>query len=200
MVLWEITLATAYFLGLKRTYRLALKTERRLVSANHPKIRDFLHRRTRAIFDMAITVHRNIQQKDLEVGRNLGNRLLRWLDRMKPSAEIRGNLPTKPPTPSGCDSMKHLSKPNHQTLSPNQSSNITSRGRKSDGRAFTTSLNFRSKSFPTWSAIMRPLNPVNTQYRQLNTSRAYMTGRNSASRGFDGVIRKDIVQWMLTPK
>ncbi|KAL1568881.1 hypothetical protein AAHA92_00432 [Salvia divinorum] len=26
MVLWEITLGTAYFLGLKRTYRLALKT------------------------------------------------------------------------------------------------------------------------------------------------------------------------------
>lgn len=44
MVLWEITLATAYFLGLRRTYRLALKIQRRLISHKHPKIRQFAHR------------------------------------------------------------------------------------------------------------------------------------------------------------
>ena len=42
MVLWEITLGTAYFLGLKRTYRLALKIQRRLISPKHPKIRQFV--------------------------------------------------------------------------------------------------------------------------------------------------------------
>lgn len=44
MVLWEITLGTAYFLGLKRTYRLALKIQRKLISPKHPKIRQFAHR------------------------------------------------------------------------------------------------------------------------------------------------------------
>jgi len=44
MVLWEITLGTAYFLGLKRTFRLALRIQRKVVSAKHPKIRQFLYR------------------------------------------------------------------------------------------------------------------------------------------------------------
>lgn len=44
MVLWEITLGTAYFLGLKRTYRLALKIQRRLICPKYPKIRQFLQR------------------------------------------------------------------------------------------------------------------------------------------------------------
>ena len=44
MVLWEITLGTAYFLGLKRTYRLALRIQRRIVSPKYPKLRQFLHR------------------------------------------------------------------------------------------------------------------------------------------------------------
>lgn len=42
MVLWEIALATAYFLGLKRTFKLALKTQRRLIAPTHPRIRQFL--------------------------------------------------------------------------------------------------------------------------------------------------------------
>ncbi|KAI3472557.1 hypothetical protein Pfo_029195 [Paulownia fortunei] len=44
MVLWEITLGTAYFLGLKRTYKLALKIQRKLISPKHPKIRQFVQR------------------------------------------------------------------------------------------------------------------------------------------------------------
>ena len=44
MVLWEMTVITAYFLGLKRTYRIALRIHRRLVGPNHPKIRQFLSR------------------------------------------------------------------------------------------------------------------------------------------------------------
>ncbi|KAJ9548794.1 hypothetical protein OSB04_021337 [Centaurea solstitialis] len=43
MVLWEITLGTAYFLGLKRTYKLALRIQRRLVHPKYPKFRLFLH-------------------------------------------------------------------------------------------------------------------------------------------------------------
>ncbi|KAK8969370.1 hypothetical protein KSP40_PGU022222 [Platanthera guangdongensis] len=44
MVLWEITAATAYFLGLKRTYRIALRLQRRIFGPRHNKIRQFLHR------------------------------------------------------------------------------------------------------------------------------------------------------------
>ncbi|KAK9215021.1 hypothetical protein WN944_007024 [Citrus x changshan-huyou] len=44
MVLWEITLGTAYFLGLKRTYRLALRIQPRVISPKHPRIRQFVHR------------------------------------------------------------------------------------------------------------------------------------------------------------
>ncbi|KAK9218498.1 hypothetical protein WN943_007140 [Citrus x changshan-huyou] len=46
--------------------------------------------RVRAAFDVALKFHRNIQERDIEVGRNIGNWILRWLDRMKPSAQIRG--------------------------------------------------------------------------------------------------------------
>ncbi|GAY69171.1 hypothetical protein CUMW_269950 [Citrus unshiu] len=44
MVLWEITLGTAYFLGMKRTYRLALRIQGRVISPKHPRIRQFVHR------------------------------------------------------------------------------------------------------------------------------------------------------------
>ncbi|KAI9113005.1 hypothetical protein K1719_015937 [Acacia pycnantha] len=41
MVLWEITVTTVYFVGLKRTYRLALKLQRKIISVKRPKIRQF---------------------------------------------------------------------------------------------------------------------------------------------------------------
>ncbi|BAF07679.1 Os02g0127900 [Oryza sativa Japonica Group] len=44
MVLWELTAITAYFLGLRRTYRLALRIQRRLIGPNHPRIRHFVYR------------------------------------------------------------------------------------------------------------------------------------------------------------
>lgn len=92
MVLWEITLATAYFLGLRKTYRLALQIQRRLLRAR-PATRQFVGGRTRAIFRTALHVVHEIQRRDIDMGRNVGNRLLRFLDRMKPSAHIRGEHP-----------------------------------------------------------------------------------------------------------
>lgn len=91
MVLWELTLATAYWLGLRKTYRLALRLQRRLIGHRHPRLRDFLKRRTRNVFDVALTVHKEIQTRDLSAGRSLGNFILRFLDRMRPSAHIRGS-------------------------------------------------------------------------------------------------------------
>ncbi|CAA2996200.1 Hypothetical predicted protein [Olea europaea subsp. europaea] len=50
-------------------------------------------RRARSVFDVALTVHRKIQERDIEVGRNLGNWIW-WLDKMKPSAQIRVKHPS----------------------------------------------------------------------------------------------------------
>lgn len=95
MVLWEITLATAYVLGLKRTYKLALRLQRRLITQRHPAIRQFVQRRTRGVFDVVLRVHKNIRDGDTEMGSRLGNWILLRLNQVKPSANIRGDPPSK---------------------------------------------------------------------------------------------------------
>ncbi|XP_006432780.2 uncharacterized protein LOC18042114 [Citrus clementina] len=134
MVLWEITLGTAYFLGLKRTYRLALRIQRRVISPKHPRIRQFVHRRVRAAFDIALKFHRNIQERDIEVGRNVGNWILRWLDRMKPSAQIHGPPEKLPHGPS-------MNMTNHgmKSSNPKTPGVQTSRNKESDLHLFSSS-------------------------------------------------------------
>ena len=81
-------------------------------------------RRTRAVFDVALKVHHNIQERDIEVGRNLGNWILRWLDRMKPSAQIRGPSPGNPP--NGASSSLSMTKQvNASNLKPPGGSQIS---------------------------------------------------------------------------
>ncbi|XWS62197.1 hypothetical protein CRYUN_Cryun07bG0190100 [Craigia yunnanensis] len=196
MVLWEITLGTAYFLGLKRTYRLALKIQRRIISPKHPRIRQFVQRRTRAVFDVALKVHQNIQQRDLEVGRNLGNWILRWLDKMKPSAQIRVPTHQKPHHDAG----------NANTNIPKQVTNTSSlktprsiqtpRNGEADRHLFSSSANMWPKS-PTIAITMRPPRAAGnmTQYRHLSINGPDTLRLNCA--GGEGVIRKDIMQWML---
>ncbi|KAJ4891707.1 hypothetical protein Rs2_31455 [Raphanus sativus] len=192
MVLWELALGTAYFLGLRRSYRLALKTQRRIISPNHPRIRQFLHRRTHQVFDMALRVHKNIQQRDMEIGRNLGNWILRGLDRMKPSAQV---LRPKQIEPSTAKAAKRLLdstrlKPHANTKTP-QSSEV--------GRHLFLSLrNLRPKFSPTISMMMKIKPPravgSTTQYRPFSESS--LVKPFYARGGFDGVVRKDILQWM----
>ncbi|CAK9309525.1 unnamed protein product [Citrullus colocynthis] len=67
MVLWKIALATAYFLGLKRTFKLALKTQRRLIAPKHPRIRQFLRGQIRDVFHVTVKVHQTIQRQDVKV-------------------------------------------------------------------------------------------------------------------------------------
>ncbi|XP_015897568.3 uncharacterized protein LOC107431203 [Ziziphus jujuba] len=202
MVLWEITLGTAYFLGLKRTYRLALRIQRRLISPKHSRVRQFVHGRTRAVFDVALKVHRNIQERDIEVGRNLGNWILRWLDRMKPSAQIRVHPPGKPPNASSSISRTKQATNNSSQLKRNGSIH-TSRNRESDRHLFTSSKSlWNSKPFPTISMMTRPPKPAAgtmTQYRHLFTSGPETVRTlNHPGGGFRGVvIRNDIRQWML---
>ncbi|PON85384.1 envelope glycoprotein [Trema orientale] len=196
MVLWEITLGTAYFLGLKRTYRLALKIQRRLISPKkHPKIRQFVRRRTRAVFDVALKVHYNIQQRDIEVGQNLGNWILRWLDRMKPSAQIRG--PPEKPSPGASSSMSMTKQATNSNLLKTPGSIQTSRNRDSDRHLFTAYKNVLPKPLASIT-MMRVPNPFGTvtQYRHLCVEGPGGFRSNYTKGGFEGVVRKDIMQWM----
>ncbi|KAK6251514.1 hypothetical protein QQP08_009714 [Theobroma cacao] len=197
MVLWEITLGTAYFLGLKRTYRLALRIQRRIISPEHPRIRQFVQRRTRAAFDVALKVHRNIQQRDLEVGRNLGNWILRWLDKMKPSAQIRVPPQQKPHHHAGNAKMNISKQVINSHPLKTQGSIQTPRNHEADRHLFSTSTYMWSKSLPTIAMMMRlPTAAGNMiQYRHLSIN-GPDTLRLNYTRG-EGVIRKDIMQWML---
>lgn len=190
MVLWEITLGTAYFLGLKRTYRLALKLQRRVVSPKFPKIRQFLHRRTRAVFDVALKVHLNIQQRDLEVGRNLGNWILRLLDRYKPSAQIRKQ---------DGGSMKNTTKPTSSSsvLKIPESSQILKKP-KSSRQLFTSSTNIWPKQFPISMMMKSPKSATTMiQHRHFGILTPGAPGSKYVRGWHGGVIREDIRQWML---
>ncbi|KAI4364761.1 hypothetical protein MLD38_020814 [Melastoma candidum] len=198
MVLWEITLATAYFLGLKRTYKLALRIQRRLIGSNHPKIREFVQRRTRMVFDVAISVHQNIQARDIEVGRNIGNWILRYLDQMKPSARIRG-----PPSAKSHGNINSSMTTSNQAKKPSYwkspGSIETYKNEDSGRRMFTSSRLMWSRRFPTISMMMRSAKPAGnmTQYRHVTSTRG-LEGPSSGYPGerYGGVIRKDIMQWM----
>lgn len=200
MVLWEITLATAYFLGLKRTYRLALKIQRRLIPKKHLKIRQFAQRRTRTVFDVALRVHRSIQERDIEVGRNLGNWILRWLDKMKPAANIRGAPHEKPPGNHNYGTgMTKQTTNNHQKSDNNiQKFSTRSFGKGSDRHLFSATRSTWSTSFPSITMMMRNPKPAGstTQYRQLCISRPQLLAPSSGSQGCGGVIREDIRLWM----
>ncbi|KAJ6836266.1 uncharacterized protein M6B38_327215 [Iris pallida] len=197
MVLWEITLATAYFLGLKRTYKLALRIQRRLIGPNHPRIRQFVYRRTRSIFDVAVSVHQKVQQRDLEVGRNLGNWILRWLDRMKPAAEIR---PHPDKSSSRINSVPKKTTSSHQQTRTPPAAKLTERD--SEGKLSFSALSRRPRSFPYVAMMMRPMRPASMsgQYRHLSdyaTSSPQALSYNRSSRSEGGVFRKDIALWMM---
>ncbi|TXG54263.1 hypothetical protein EZV62_019519 [Acer yangbiense] len=273
MVLWEITLGTAYFLGLKRAYRLALKIQRRVITPKHPKIRQFAHRnfdreqfelslvirqsscrmilkegswdvgllamadeyymdgelddtlfscnecalkkvasvayekgmicgasaterRIRAVFDVALKVHQNIQQRDIEVGRNLGNWILRWLDRMKPSAQIRA--PSLEIPPHGSSPNMNMTSKVMKSSKPKTPGIPTPKNQESDRHLFTASKNIWGKPFPTITMMMRPPRPAGTitQYRHLWINRPDTLRLSYKRDGFDGVLRKDIMQWL----
>uniref|UniRef100_A0A0A9CSV3 Uncharacterized protein n=1 Tax=Arundo donax TaxID=35708 RepID=A0A0A9CSV3_ARUDO len=192
MVLWELTAITAYFLGLKRTYRLALRIQRRLIGPNHPRIRDFVYRRTRDVFNVAVSVHKNVQQRDLEVGRNLGNTILRWLDRMKPSAEIR---PRPPGPPNGSsEQFRHLS--SMRSAGAQKTTSKTS-PHDSSGKMLFSRLNIRPKSFPVLPTMTQPNRiSASSQCRRITYS-SFPSITAKRKDLMEGVFRKDIAQLMV---
>ncbi|CAL9235639.1 unnamed protein product [Arabidopsis halleri] len=192
MVLWELALGTAYFLGLRRTYRLALKTQRRIISPKYPRIRNFMHRRTHQIFDMALRVHKNIQQRDMEIGRSLGNWILRGLDRMKPSAQVLLPKHTEPSIDKARRVLQSTRlKPHVNTQTP--------QNREVDRNLFMSLRNFRSK-YPIASMMMiKPPRSTGTttQYRPYSAGDSSLIKPIYARGEFNSVIRKDILQWMV---
>jgi hypothetical protein len=153
-------------------------------------------RRTRAVFDVAVKVHRNVQERDIEVGRNLGNWILRWLDRMKPAAQIGGSSPGKPPNSasSGLSMTKQIS--SSSNLKPPWETQI-SRNQDSARHLFSSSRNIWPKHFPTISMMMRLPKPAGsmTQYRHF--SGPEMLKSNSTRGLLEGGLRKDMMQWIL---
>ena len=151
-------------------------------------------RRTRYVFDVALKVHQNIQQRDIEVGRNLGNRILRYLDRMKPSAHIRGEPPGKLPTSNNVN--KQMLKPGEVPGTARPNSKMVDR--ESNGRhLFSLPMNIRPKYFPTLGIMMRPSKPASMIGHRHFYSTAVIPDSNYRIGRFEGVFRKDIMQWML---
>jgi len=152
-----------------------------------------LTRRTRSVFDVAIKVHQKIQERDTEVGRNLGNLMLRWLNKMKPSAQVLGGSPTNGASssvmtklPAGSSILK---RPSYYALFK----------RGSNKRLFTPSSSIWPKPFPTIASILRPPNPagMTTHYRNLSYYPPDAFRSNHNARWSGGVIRKDILQWLM---
>lgn len=149
------------------------------------------------MFDVALKVHRNIQERDIEVGRNLGNRILRWLDRMKPSAQIRGSPPPGSTSNSGPSiSMTKQMKSSGNQKSPGNFS--TPKNGESDRHMFSSRVMW-SRPFPTIAVMMRPANRWGslTQHRHMSMSRHDLPMQEYVGGKWDGAIRKDIMQWML---
>ncbi|KAH9625531.1 hypothetical protein KSS87_020328 [Heliosperma pusillum] len=149
-------------------------------------------RRTRAVFDVALRIHRSIQERDIEVGRNLGNRILRWLDRLKPSANIRGMPHEKLPGQNNFNT-KQLT--NHPQKSSGDIQRLGNRStEKGSGRQlFSAAKNTWSTSIPSIAMMMRP---PRTQYRQLHANGSVLLKPNCTRLGVGGVFREDIMMWM----
>ncbi|KAM7491041.1 hypothetical protein LguiA_033962 [Lonicera macranthoides] len=146
-------------------------------------------RRTRAIFDVALKVHKNIQERDIEVGRNLGNWILRWLDRMKPSAQIRREK--LPPCSSGGGKTK--------TISTNSSNQRTTTGGSQplDRQLFISTRDTWRQSYPSISVMMTKPARNDTQFRHLFTGVAQARDLGWRRFGSEPVVRNDIRQWLL---
>ncbi|GAY69170.1 hypothetical protein KPL70_014777 [Citrus sinensis] len=114
---------------------------------------------------------------------------------MKPSAQIRG----PPEKPSHGPSM---SMTNHgmKFSNPKTPGVQTSRNKESDRHLFSSSKNIWPKPpFSTIAMMMRHPRPagMTTHYRHLETNGSDLLSLNYNRNGFDGVLRKDIMQWLL---
>ncbi|PWA72250.1 Peptidase S8/S53 domain-containing protein [Artemisia annua] len=145
--------------------------------------------KTRSIFDVALKVHREVQQRDIEVGRNLGNWILRWLDKMKPSAHIRVAKP-KPHEDAVNPTKQQLTDASHQK--PPKRYGISSKDKESGKRLFTSGT----------AMMMRPMQPfgIYTHNRHFNTFELKNTRRCSSLQFWNTefVITRIGTVWFVT--
>lgn len=143
---------------------------------------------------MVVKVHRKIQERDIEVGRNVGNWILRWLDKMKPSAEIRGGQPTSI-AKSNTSVRKQLTNSSHQKTPGGRSTCSLKNGDTESGRQlFSSTRTTWHKQFPSVTMMMPG---IPSQYRHMSMCGPQVFKPNYGSFGSEGVIRKDIMEWMV---
>ena len=150
-------------------------------------------RRTRDVFNVAVSVHKNIQERDIEVGRNLGNAILRWLDRMKPSAQIRPN-PPGPPNGSS-EQFRHL--PSTSKAGGVRKPASKTSTHDSSGKMLFSPLNIRPKSFtilPTMTQSTRI--SASSQCRRISYS-SFPSVTAKRKYMMEGIFRTDIAQLMV---
>ena len=153
-----------------------------------------LCRRTRAVFDVALKVHQKVQERDIKMGRNIGNYILHWLDKMKPSSEIRSHS-----LPLGFNSSASMTKQTTSIFNQKPSGYSHMLKRDSDRHFFSVSSNILRNPFPSIAMMMRPWKPSGTliQYRHLSTSASEVLRSSYRANWSEGMIRKDIMEWML---
>ena len=150
------------------------------------------YRRTRAVFDMAVRIHKHIQERDIEVGRNLGNWILRWLDKAKPSAEIRG-----PQLLHNTIVTKQLTNVLHKkTPSPAVRTicSLKNGFRESGKHLFSSTRTMWRNRFPPITMMMPG---INNQYRNMSIYGPQVFKSKYVGFGSEGVVRKDIVDWLV---
>lgn len=124
------------------------------------------------------------------------NRILRCLNRIKPSAEIQGKPSQVGSVKTNATKQQITSSSSHQTT-PANSRKIGARSgdQESDKHLFSSTR----RSFPTIMHTM--LHPTKqggiTQNRHLSFYSPQAFRMNYGGFGNGGVIRKDIMQWML---
>ncbi|KAA8522014.1 hypothetical protein F0562_012672 [Nyssa sinensis] len=125
--------------------------------------------RARVVFDAAIKIHRNIQERNIEVGRNFGNWIFRWLERMKPSAQISVSPPAKPrfgDNANGNMTKQFTNISNQKTPGCFQRFGARSGDRDSDRHLFTSSTSVWPRACPGNAMLMQPAKPAGTSMQK----------------------------------
>lgn len=148
------------------------------------------------MFDIALSVHEKIQTRDLEVRRSFGNWILRWLDKAKPSAQIRTSSPAIPPrsttTKHNIINSTRVPQSHIQNMKTKTKTKISDSGR----RLFSTPWSIRPKGFPNIAMMMQPPKSITAgnQYRQqYNYNSITLSTENMCRiRASQNVFRRDI--------
>lgn len=161
------------------------------------------NRRVRGVFDVAVNVHKTVQQRDIEVGRNLGNWILRHLDRMKPTAEIRSStcrIPTTTATTTTNNNKSSILKRVTSFPLRYQKPIFKTTETETKSRLLFTPLSIRPKSFPYLTSVMQQMRTPATntqQFRLVSSQSTSVPISNTRMSRFGCVFRPDISQWMM---